>query len=132
MHCWELKYAKVILTTPENCEASEYLANDSRRVSKDVNVPTEELTSDANCDVCSIRLSSFAPEGPGASGTNVAGAPTSCFKNSMALSHVPKCISAAKALITWASCGEFTNALWNANSANLWNNTKRIKYPVHG
>jgi hypothetical protein len=35
-------------------------------------------------------------------------------------------------LITWASCGALTNAVWNANSPNLWNNITRIKYTVHG
>lgn len=100
---------KEILATPENCETSEYLASDCWRASKHVNVSTEELTSDARCDVCSIRLS--GPEGPSVSGTNGAGAPISCFRNFMVLSHVPKYSSAAKALITRASCGEFTNAL---------------------
>ena len=111
MHGWELGYAKAVLTSPENCDAPGYLTTDCLRVFKHVNVSTEDLTSDTRCDVRSIRLSTLAPESPKASGTYVTGAPTSSFRNSMALSHVPKCISAAKALITWASCGEFTNAL---------------------
>lgn len=105
------KYGKEILTTPENCGGSENLANDCSRASEHVNVSTEELTSDARCDVCSIRSSSLVPDGPSVSGTNGTGAPASSFRNSIVLSHDPKYSSAPKALITRVSCGEITSAV---------------------
>lgn len=70
-------YAKEILTSPETCEAFEYLASDCWRASIDVNVSTDDLTSDAKCDVCSMRFSSLLREGPSVSGINGAGAPMS-------------------------------------------------------
>lgn len=97
------------LTIPENCGGSENLVSDCSRACKHVNVCTEELTSDARCDVCSIRSSSLVREGPGVSGANRTLAPTSFFRNLTAFSHVPKYSSAAKALITRVSCGQITN-----------------------
>lgn len=113
-----------ILTTPENCGGSENLASDCSRPCTHVNVSIEELTSDARCDVCSIRSSSLVREGPIVSGANVTSGPTSSSRNLTVVSHVPKYNTAAKALITSVSCGDITNVLWNTNNASLQKNTK--------
>jgi hypothetical protein len=63
MHSSYFGIQKEILTSPENCGASENLAIDCCSKSNCANLCTEDLTSDTRCDVCSIRLSKLVQEG---------------------------------------------------------------------